>query len=68
MFKNKGIDCVFFPVFNKDINHFSSIVESFSRDINAYIIQSNTNAFGDSRITGPFETVKKDLIFRFWMV
>ena len=62
MFKNRGIDCVFFPVFNKDINHFSSIVESFSRDINAYIIQSNTNAFGDSRITGPFETVKKDLI------
>ena len=61
-FSNQDIDAIFFPVYNRDTNYFSAIIDSFSRDISAYIIQSNVNEYGDSRITGPLKSISKDLV------
>ena len=47
--------------YNKDINHFSNIIESASRDIHCYMIQVNTSDYGDSRITQPTKTEIKDI-------
>ncbi|MCQ2799792.1 MAG: hypothetical protein MJ228_03395 [Bacilli bacterium] len=62
LFNRRNIDVVFAPVCNPDTQYFGNIVESFSRDISAYVIQSNINDYGDSRITGPFKTYKKDIV------
>jgi hypothetical protein len=56
------VDMIFAVEYNKDINYFSNINESFSRDIHAYMIQVNSSDFGDSRITLPSETVLRDYI------
>ncbi len=50
------VDVVFLPVLNKDTNYFSSILTSFSRDISAYLVQSNINKLGDSGIYAPYKT------------
>lgn len=47
---------------NKDINYYSNILESLSRDIHCYCIQVNTSNYGDSRITKPSKTEEKDII------
>ena len=56
------VDTLFLPVMNRDTNYFSAIVKSLSRDLSAYVIQSNITEYGDSRITGPFETYRADII------
>lgn len=48
--------------YNRDVNYFSNITESFARDVHSYIIQVNTSNYGDSRITQPSESFKKDLV------
>ena len=48
--------------YNKDINYFSNIVESSSRDIHCYFVQSNNAKYGDNRITQPSSTVDKDIL------
>ncbi len=45
---------------NKDVDYFSSIVESIARDIHAYIIQVNSSNYGDSRITLPASSYNRD--------
>lgn len=47
---------------NKDINYYSNILESLSRDIHCYCIQVNSSDYGDSRITKPSKTEEKDVI------
>lgn len=47
---------------NRDINYYSNILESLSRDIHCYCIQVNTSNYGDSRITQPTKTEEKDVI------
>lgn len=47
---------------NKDIPYYSSIVESLSRDLHCYCIQSNSSDYGDSRIIAPKSTVERDII------
>ncbi|NHN24534.1 hypothetical protein FIA58_002495 [Flavobacterium jejuense] len=47
---------------NRDIEYFSNIVESISRDIHTYIIQVNTSQYGDSRINQPSESYTKDIV------
>ena len=59
-FKGK-VNTIFMPVFNKDTEYFSSIINSFARDINSFIIQSNVNGYGDSRITAPYNSYYKDI-------
>lgn len=47
---------------NKDINYYSNILESLSRDIHCYCIQVNSSDYGDSRITKPSKTEEKDIM------
>jgi hypothetical protein len=56
------IDLMIASEWNKDINYFSNIVESASRDIHCYFIQSNTSQYGDSRITQPAKTELKNIL------
>ena len=56
------IDALFVPQLNKDTNYFSSIVEATSRDLHCFIVQANTSKYGDSRITGPYDTIHKNVV------
>ena len=56
------IDLFFIPQFNKDTRYFSSIVESTARDLHCFVIQANTSIYGDSRITGPYNTDNKNIV------
>lgn len=47
---------------NRDVNYYSNIVESLSRDIHCYCVQVNSSNYGDSRITKPSRTDEKDII------
>lgn len=47
---------------NRDVNYYSNILESLSRDIHCYCVQVNTSDYGDSRITKPSKTEEKDII------
>lgn len=47
---------------NRDVNYYSNIVESLSRDIHCYCVQVNSSNYGDSRITRPSRTDEKDII------
>lgn len=47
---------------NRDVNYYSNIVESLSRDLHCYCIQVNSSDYGDSRITKPARTEEKDII------
>lgn len=52
------LDILFAIEYNKDINYFSNIAESVSRDLHCYFVQANTSDYGDSRIIEPRETNK----------
>ena len=56
------VDALFVPQLNRDTNYFSSIVESTSRDLHCFIVQANTSKYGDSRITGPYDTIHKNIV------
>ena len=47
---------------NKDINYYSNILESLSRDLHCYCVQVNSSDYGDSRITMPSKTEIKDIV------
>jgi len=47
---------------NKDTPYFSNIIESSARDLHCYVAQVNTSQFGDTRLTQPTETARKDLL------
>lgn len=47
------IDALFIAEKNRDLNTFESLVDSAALDIHAYIAQSNSREFGDSRIRAP---------------
>ena len=47
---------------NKDVPYFSNIMESLSRDVHSYCVQVNTSEYGDSRITAPVKSEKKDIV------
>lgn len=56
------IDLLLVPELNKDTAYFSNIVESASRDLHCFVVQANTSKYGDSRITGPYNSLFKDII------
>lgn len=56
------IDLLIVPELNLDTNYFSSIIESTARDLYIYVVQENSSIYGDSRITGPFDTLRKNLV------
>lgn len=45
---------------NPDLEYFSNIMESLSRDIHCYCIQVNNSEYGDNRIVTPMGRVKRD--------
>lgn len=61
LFKSK-IDLMIASEYNRDTNYFSNIVESISRDLHVYVAQVNTSHYGDTRITQPANTAKKDIL------
>ncbi len=61
IFKSK-VDLIISSEWNQDTNYFSSIVESLSRDLHCYVAQVNNSEYGDSRLTQPTKTEKKDLL------
>lgn len=61
IFRSK-LDLVIASEWNKDTPYFSNIVESLARDLHCYIAQVNNSEFGDSRLTQPTETAKKDIL------
>jgi len=61
LFRSK-IDLLIASEWNKDTPYFSNIVEALSRDLHCYIAQVNTSQFGDSRLTQPTESARKDLL------
>ncbi|MEC3880311.1 hypothetical protein [Parapedobacter sp. 10938] len=61
LFKGK-IDLLIASEWNSDTNYFSNIVESISRDLHVYVAQVNTSQFGDTRITQPSKTERKDIL------
>ena len=54
-------DFIAAPVFNPDTTYFSNIIDSTTRDLHAFVIQSNTSYYGDSRVTGPYDRDSKDI-------
>ena len=56
------IDALIAVEWNHDVNYYSNIIESLSRDIHCYCIQTNTSEYGDSRITKPSKTENKDIL------
>jgi hypothetical protein len=61
LFKGK-LDLMIGVEWNKDTPYFSNIVEATSRDLHVYFAQVNTSQYGDSRLTQPSSTAKKDLL------
>lgn len=55
LFKGQ-VDFIVATEFNRDVNYFSSIVESASRDLHCFIVQVNDSRFGDSRVVSPSKT------------
>lgn len=56
------VDFIVACEFNKDTQYFSNIVESASRDVHCYFIQSNNSEYGDNRITQPAKTEIRDIL------
>ena len=58
----QNIELLIVPELNHDTEYFSNIVESTARDLHCFVVQANTSKYGDSRITGPYNSMFKDLI------
>ncbi len=53
------LDILFAPEYNKDLDYFSSIVESAARDIYCFVVQVNTSNYGDTKIIAPYKSEMK---------
>lgn len=56
------VDAVVAVEWNHDVNYYSNILESLSRDLHCYCIQVNSCDYGDSRVTKPSKTELKDIL------
>lgn len=61
LFRSK-VDLLVASEYNKDINYFSNIVESVTRDVHCYFVQVNSSDYGDSRVTTPSNTQKINIL------
>ena len=61
LFKDQA-DIIFIPENNHDTTYFSNIIETMTRDIHAFMVQSNTSIYGDSRISGPFSRDQRNIV------
>lgn len=60
-FKSK-VDLVVACEYNRDTNYFSNIIESSSRDLHCYFVQSNSADYGDNRIYRPTSSIYSDIL------
>jgi len=58
----KKVDFVIVIEYNKDVNYYSNLVTSLSRDLHAYVIQVNTIEYGENRIISPSKTESLDIV------
>jgi hypothetical protein len=56
------VDLLAIVEWNPDINYYSNIIESLSRDMHCYCVQVNSSDYGDSRIAQPSKTEHKDIL------
>lgn len=56
------LDILFAIEYNKDINYFSNIIESASRDIYCFVAQINTSNYGDTKIVAPYKSELKTIV------
>lgn len=59
---NSYADMIIAVEWNKDITYFSNIIESMTRDLHCYCVQSNSSGLGDSRILQPTKRDIRDII------
>lgn len=55
-------DMVVAVEWNKDVQYYSSIIQSLARDLHCYCIQVNSSDYGDSRIVAPQKTDERDIV------
>lgn len=55
-------DAIIAIEWNRDINYYSNILESLSRDLHCYCIQVNSSDFGDSRLTQPTKKERQNIL------
>lgn len=60
-FKSK-VDLVVACEYNRDTSYFSNIIESSSRDLHCYFVQSNSADYGDNRIYQPTSSIYSDIL------
>ncbi|MBU5355207.1 hypothetical protein KQI74_23405 [Paenibacillus barcinonensis] len=60
-FKSR-IDLLVVTEDNRDVNYFSNLAESISRDLHCFFVQVNNAHYGDSRITQPSKTETKNIV------
>ena len=51
------LDILFAIEYNKDVNYFSNIAESATRDLHCFYVQANSSDYGDSRVVQPKKTI-----------
>jgi predicted amidohydrolase/bacterioferritin (cytochrome b1) len=56
------VDLIVVSEWNHDVNYFSNIIESLSRDNHVFIAQSNDSNCGDSRLVAPRKTELRDIV------
>ena len=54
-------DIIFASEYNKDIEYFSNIVESASRDLSCFVVQVNSSRYGDTKIIAPYRDKYKNI-------
>ena len=55
-------DAIIAIEWNRDINYYSNILESLSRDLHCYCIQVNSSDFGDSRLIQPTKKERQNIL------
>jgi hypothetical protein len=53
------LDLLIATEYNKDVDYFSNIIESVSRDLYCFVAQVNSSQFGDTRIVAPMHSYNK---------
>lgn len=56
------VDLLIGSVHNKDVNYYSNIMESLSRDVHCYFAHVNSSKMGDNRIIKPASTNEKNIL------
>lgn len=56
------VDLMIGSVHNRDVNYYSSIIESLSRDVHCYLAHVNCSRMGDNRIIKPASTNEKNIL------